>query len=927
MAKKVAPEKVSRLDREFLENGSKKLTKLFTAIFFLFLLGVGNVWGTPTVLFHETFGDNSSSARVWDDSYKVQSGVSTVYSGASYTITNAKQSKNNVGCTQSGLLQTTKGTDASFVVGPLDVSSYESLSISFMYKAGSTQETYDRSAQYKTSSGGSWQDLTVSGTQNASTCYEQTATLPAAASGISTLYIKVVFNTSNTGATIDEFELTGTAAAPAGTNYDLTFKEWDGGGAASGSPSTGSVSANATSFSFGATEPSKTGHTIEGFYTNTSASSGVKVANSSRNFVASVTDWTNGSSQYTKGADANLYIKWSPKVCAITLDKGTSGTADGSVSYTYGNSTMTGEISHATKTGYHLDGYYTAASSGTKILNDDGTLAGNNISVSTTTYTSGGNWAYDGTSLTLYAQWTIDTYDVHWKVNGNDWEGVSHGSPSTDANYNTKPATIPTAPVSGDCDGSKVFVGWTNSTYSHASDAPTILFSSQASAPAITENTTFHAVFATAGAGGSGNIQLSYTSLSLTNSYGSGSTKSVSDVDFYCYNIITGNSGSEGYQKIQFRKTSDGAGYIYNSEILPGNITSIVFGSTNRVMTVNFGNSSNPDGSTETTTCSSSSLTATPTGNYKYFKILNSADNAAYTGTITINYSSVSYSDYQTGCCTALGQPATLTLEKTAHTIKATWGKTEGEHETGYLVQLYDNNGTGVKGSAIGDPVEINGVDDGDRKYTFGAKTPVGSRLTANHEYFVGITPTYDGDGDYCETGTEVSASTTTNVVYSVTYAAGTGGSGTMTDSNSPYEAGDEVTVLENLFTKCGSHFTGWTYSPAQSVTDGKFTIGSANVTITATWAANDKDEYYDWMSSVETATDESGSYSTPDAISDKVEAAGCEGQHKHFMGWVEESDINEDGSLKAGATIYPGNQSGMCAEGKKYYAVWADEE
>ena len=45
MAKTVAPEKVSRLDREFLENGSKKLTKLFAAIFFLFLLGVGNVWG------------------------------------------------------------------------------------------------------------------------------------------------------------------------------------------------------------------------------------------------------------------------------------------------------------------------------------------------------------------------------------------------------------------------------------------------------------------------------------------------------------------------------------------------------------------------------------------------------------------------------------------------------------------------------------------------------------------------------------------------------------------------------------------------------------------------------------------------------------------------------------------------------------------
>ena len=243
-------------------------------------------------------------------------------------------------------------------------------------------------------------------------------------------------------------------------------------------------------------------------------------------------------------------------------------------------------------------------------------------------------------------------------------------------------------------------------------------------------------------------------------------------------------------------------------------------------------------------------------------------------------------------------------------------------------MQLYDNNGSGGKGSAHGSPVSITGKAEGNRTCTFGAKTPVGSRLTPNTLYFVGVTPTYEGDDDYCDEGTEVTASTTTNQVYTVTYAAGAGGSGSVTDNNSPYEAGDEVTAKSSDgFSKCGSHFDGWTYSPAQSVTDGKFTMPSSNVTITATWAANDNDVYYDWMSSVETSTNKSGSYSTPAAISDKVEAVGCEGQHKHFIGWVVEDDINDDGSLKSGATIYSAGQSGMCAEGKNYYAVWADEE
>ena len=83
----------------------------------------------------------------------------------------------------------------------------------------------------------------------------------------------------------------------------------------------------------------------------------------------------------------------------------------------------------------------------------------------------------------------------------------------------------------------------------------------------------------------------------------------------------------------------------------------------------------------------------------------------------------------------------------------------------------------------------------------------------------------------------DVTVSAAFTRVYSVTYAAN-GGTGEMIDVNSPYAAGDKVTVLTNTFTKTGYNFDSWSYSPAVSVTDGKFDMPSSDVTITAQWTA-----------------------------------------------------------------------------------------
>ena len=167
-----------------------------------------SAWGDSTVLFHETFGNNTGSARSWSDEYSVKSGVASVYSGITgYTVTNVKQGKNTTGSSQSGLNQSTQGTDAVLIIGPLNVESYNTLSLTYQWKATSIKGTYTTSAYYATSSTGEYTEITGTGT-GATSFVTRSYSLPEAAQ-VSTLYLKIVWNTSNAQAIIDEVNLTG----------------------------------------------------------------------------------------------------------------------------------------------------------------------------------------------------------------------------------------------------------------------------------------------------------------------------------------------------------------------------------------------------------------------------------------------------------------------------------------------------------------------------------------------------------------------------------------------------------------------------------------------------------------------------------------------------------------------------------------------
>jgi len=165
-----------------------------------------------SLIFGESFGDNSEKARTWDDEYSVKSGVAAVYADITgYTVSNVKQGKNTTGFVKSGLNQSSEGTDASIIIGPLNVADYKDLSLTYQWKAASINRTYSTAAYYATSAEGEYTEVTGTG-DGATTFVERSYALPAAAQ-VSTLYLKIVWNTSNTQGIIDEIQLFGTGVA------------------------------------------------------------------------------------------------------------------------------------------------------------------------------------------------------------------------------------------------------------------------------------------------------------------------------------------------------------------------------------------------------------------------------------------------------------------------------------------------------------------------------------------------------------------------------------------------------------------------------------------------------------------------------------------------------------------------------------------
>lgn len=96
-------------------------------------------------------------------------------------------------------------------------------------------------------------------------------------------------------------------------------------------------------------------------------------------------------------ADVELFAKWKQ---TVTLNTGSQGSGEDKTPYIYINGAALNGFSAHSAAGYTLNGYYSAASGGTKVLEADGSFAATDVA----NYVTGGKWSRSD-ATTLYAQW------------------------------------------------------------------------------------------------------------------------------------------------------------------------------------------------------------------------------------------------------------------------------------------------------------------------------------------------------------------------------------------------------------------------------------------------------------------------------------------------------------------------------------------
>ena len=173
---------------------------------------------------------------------------------------------------------------------------------------------------------------------------------------------------------------------------------------------------------------------------------------------------TNYAAGTSVSTDLNLYAKWQQ---TVTLNTGLQGNESDKTPTVLYNGVSLADFSAHTATGYSLQGYYTATSDGTKVLNADGTFAAENV----TDYIASGAWTKIG-ATTLYAQWEAATFTLNVDVN-EDGYGTVYPASVANVPYNSVTSsstntftvngtTVTATPTAATAEYTYAFDSWSN---------------------------------------------------------------------------------------------------------------------------------------------------------------------------------------------------------------------------------------------------------------------------------------------------------------------------------------------------------------------------------------------------------------------------------------------------------------------------------
>jgi|GEM_PF-2069588 len=242
------------------------------------------------------------------------------------------------------------------------------------------------------------------------------------------------------------------------------------------------------------------------------------------------------------------------------------------------------------------------------------------------------------TTITINFE-AIPSYTVNWIANGTN-KGTQTAVEGT-------ALTEPTTPTSSDCDGSKVFVGWTtHANYSDADDAPDDLFSYSSSLTMPKNGATYYAVFATA-SGGNATSPVNIAYSGSTTNMQEGNNASTFGLNNDDWTIIADKGGNSNYPGLN----KDGDIRLYYNEN-GGNTITITAPQTIISVELTFTGDSYNNAWVKV----GSQLVTEDEGAYQInatsFTIgnANTSNVQVRISNIKVNFSSATYSDYSTTC-------------------------------------------------------------------------------------------------------------------------------------------------------------------------------------------------------------------------------------------------------------------------------------
>lgn len=569
-----------------------------------------------------------------------------------------------------------------------------------------------------------------------------------------------------------------------------------------------------------------------------------------KGWFTAATGGTQVSASTTVTGNVTYYAQWTANIRSYTATFNGNGggtPSPSTITKTYGSEL--GTLPTCSRTGYTFLGWYTASSGGTKIS-------------STTKITS---------TVTYYAQWSINSYTLTYDVNGGN--AVSPASKSIQ--YGSAYGTLPTPTRASTAQYSYTFAGW----YTAATDGTQVTANTTMGAG----NTTIYAHWTATTRSYTIGYQTTYGSLNRTSqsvAYGSKGSCTLtmpSDNAQYTYTFRGWYTAANG------GGTKVGSSLTLETPAIKGTVTYYAYVTRS---TKSYTHSFNANGGG---TVSPATITKA------YNTALGTLPTVSRTGYTFVGW-------FDTSAASGGTQATTVTKVTGTKTWYARWSINS-------YTFTFDKNGgntpstttiTKEYNTAVGTLPTCTRNADNTYTYAFagwfdtsassgGTQLTTSTKVTSNKTWYARWTPTYKN--------------------YTVTW---NGNGGTPSKSSSSFHYNDALGTLPTA-TRTGYTFKGWSTSKTGTVNVNTTTKVTANVTYYAVWTINSYTWTFDANGGTGNTTKKLNYNATlstlPTASRDSTAA-----NNYTFAGWFD-TDASTGGTQLTTSTKCTGN--------KTWYARW----